>query len=243
MSNMDYAPVKFMIKCFEANYPESLGSILVYKAPWIFSGIWKIIKGWLDPVVASKVHFCSNKSDLSEYISKSRMLKELDGEEDWEYEYSPPVPGENDRMKDTETRDKLLAERTKLAEEYERLTVLWAKDNDRKAGPQRTAIAEQLVANYWRLDPYVRARSLWDRTGVLGEGGKLNFYPEQGPAATKGANHVTAGSGSMAPPPQRDGAADQPSSNHLGVAKTNHVAADGESIYEDARSHFSVEID
>lgn len=34
----DYGPVKFMIKCFEANYPESLGVVLVHKAPWIFQG-------------------------------------------------------------------------------------------------------------------------------------------------------------------------------------------------------------
>lgn len=34
----DYTPVKFMIKCFEANYPECLGSVLVHKAPWIFQG-------------------------------------------------------------------------------------------------------------------------------------------------------------------------------------------------------------
>ena len=38
MANMDYTPVKFMIKCFEANYPESLGVILVHKAPWVFQG-------------------------------------------------------------------------------------------------------------------------------------------------------------------------------------------------------------
>lgn len=34
----DYPPVKFMIKCFEANYPESLGAVLVHNAPWIFQG-------------------------------------------------------------------------------------------------------------------------------------------------------------------------------------------------------------
>lgn len=34
----DYTPVKFMIKCFEANYPESLGAVLVHKAPWVFQG-------------------------------------------------------------------------------------------------------------------------------------------------------------------------------------------------------------
>jgi hypothetical protein len=27
-----------MIKCFEANYPECLGAVLVHKAPWIFQG-------------------------------------------------------------------------------------------------------------------------------------------------------------------------------------------------------------
>jgi hypothetical protein len=39
MANMDYTPVKFMIKCFEANYPESLGAVLVHNAPWIFQGM------------------------------------------------------------------------------------------------------------------------------------------------------------------------------------------------------------
>lgn len=32
-------PVKFMIKCFEANFPECLGAVLVHKAPWIFQGM------------------------------------------------------------------------------------------------------------------------------------------------------------------------------------------------------------
>ena len=27
-----------MIKVFEANYPESLGVVLVHKSPWIFQG-------------------------------------------------------------------------------------------------------------------------------------------------------------------------------------------------------------
>jgi hypothetical protein len=38
MANMDYTPIKFMIQCFEANYPESLGVVLVHKAPWVFQG-------------------------------------------------------------------------------------------------------------------------------------------------------------------------------------------------------------
>jgi len=79
MANMDYTPVKFMIKCFEANYPESLGAVLVHNAPWVFQGIWKIIRGWLDPVVAAKVHFTNNRSELEEFIHPGQILKELGG--------------------------------------------------------------------------------------------------------------------------------------------------------------------
>lgn len=41
MANMDYTPIKFMIQTFEANYPESLGVVLVHKSPWLFQGMSK----------------------------------------------------------------------------------------------------------------------------------------------------------------------------------------------------------
>lgn len=181
MANMDYTPVKFMIKCFEANYPESLGSVLVYKAPWLFNQIWKIIRGWLDPVVAGKVHFCTNVDDLAGFIPKSQIAKELGGEEAWEYKYIEPREGENKMMDDTEGRDKILGERAELVKSFEGETLAWGKGED--AGQGRGRLAERLAENYWRLDPYVRAKSLADRQGVIGEGGKLNFYPESQPSS------------------------------------------------------------
>ena len=98
MANMYYTPVKFMIKVFEANYPESLGAVLVHKAPWIFQSVWTIIKGWLDPVVAAKIHFTKHLEDLEQYIPRSQIVKELGGDENWEYHYIEPVSGENDLM-------------------------------------------------------------------------------------------------------------------------------------------------
>ena len=177
MSNMDYTPVKFMIKCFEANYPESLGSVLVYKAPWIFQGIWKIIKGWLDPVVASKIHFASNIDDLQEWIPRSQIMKELGGDEDFVYGYVEPIEGENSQMNDTDSRDKLQAERTELIKSYETETLDWIHGED--SGEGRNRIAQRLAENYWKLDPHIRARSLYDRTGILGKEGKLEFYPSR----------------------------------------------------------------
>ncbi len=177
MANMDYTPVKFMIKVFEANYPESLGCVLVHKAPWIFQGIWKIIRGWLDPVVAAKVHFTNNVEDLSTFINKSQILKDLGGDEDWEYKFVEPVEGENDSMNDQKTRRELEAVRAREVAEYENVTFSWIQGQDVRG--RRDEIAQRLRSNYCALDPMIRARSLYDRTGMLGRGGQINYYPSQ----------------------------------------------------------------
>ncbi|KAL2268464.1 hypothetical protein VTJ83DRAFT_3310 [Remersonia thermophila] len=184
MANMDYTPVKFMIKCFEANYPECLGTVLVHKAPWIFQGIWKVIRGWLDPVVANKVHFTNNAKEMEAFIPLKHIPKDLDGDEDWTYAYVEPVENENARMRDTATRDRLLAARAELYKEYEAATLEWIRaapgsEEAERLKAARNDIAEKLRVGYWEVDPYVRARSYYDRIGVLQAGGKLNWYPAE----------------------------------------------------------------
>ncbi|TDZ35106.1 CRAL-TRIO domain-containing protein [Colletotrichum spinosum] len=185
MANMDYTPVKFMIKCFEANYPESLGAVLVHRSPWVFQGIWKIIKGWLDPVVASKVHFTNNAKEMEEFIAPANILKELDGQENWDYKYIEPVVGENDKMNDTATRETLLSGREDLIHSFEEATLQWIKDagteKEQAVKTQREELAQKLRDDYWKLDPYVRARCFLDRSGVIQEGGKVDFYPKAAP--------------------------------------------------------------
>lgn len=176
LANMDYTPVKFMIKCFEANYPESLGAVLIYKAPWIFQGIWKIIKGWLDPVVAAKVHFANNINELSAYIEPTKVMKECDGQEDYVYQYIEPKEGENAKMSDTATRDKIYAERQALIKEFDQNTIQWIEGAN--VYPERTKITFDLHLNYFKLDPYIRARSLYDRLGMIPTHNQLGWTPE-----------------------------------------------------------------
>ncbi len=199
LSNMDYAPVKFMIKCFEANYPESLGAVLVHNAPFVFSAIWNIIKGWLDPVVASKIHFTKNLKDLEQYIPRSQIMKELGGDEDWEYKYVEPVPGENDLMKGAAQRIKLEEDRTKDVLGFQKKTFDWIAGGAESGSSRndRDTIAKRLHDNYWQLDPYIRARTLYDRTGMIQSGGRVDFYPSKSaingappPAATHSADDV-----------------------------------------------------
>jgi hypothetical protein len=183
MANMDYAPVKFMIKCFEANYPESLGTVLVYKAPWIFNTIWTIIRGWLDPVVAGKVHFAKTIDELANFVPRDQIPTDLGGDEKWEYSYVEPYTDENALLKDTESKDRIQNQRTELVQKYESTVLNWIHASDADSNlearrKERDTVAEDLRQNYWTLDPYVRAKTYYDRIGLIGEGGKLNFYPE-----------------------------------------------------------------
>ena len=141
-------------------------------------GIWKIIKGWLDPVVASKVHFTQNLEELEQFIEKSRIIKELGGDDPFEYRYVEPRDGENEKMSDEGTRQRLLEERAIVVKEYEAMTHEWiANPQDRTSLQQkRNDLAERLRSGYWQLDPYVRARSIYDRLGLIGESGIIRYY-------------------------------------------------------------------
>lgn len=143
----------------------------------------------MDPVVASKVRFTRSISDLDEFIPRSRLPKDLGGDEDWEYTYVPPKEGENDAMQDTQTRDALMVQRMMVGVRLLGVTAAWISaskkvqasvgDEEGRRGleeikKQRAAVVEEFRANYWKLDRYVRARALIDRIGVLEPNGKVN---------------------------------------------------------------------
>lgn len=118
---------------------------------------------------------------MEQYIAMDKIPDEMDGTSGWTYKYIEPVAGENDKMKDTETRDRLLKEREAIYEEYENKTIEWIHEDDATKRTaikaERGAIAQKLKEQYWRLDPYIRSRSLYDRIGVTLPDGKVDNYP------------------------------------------------------------------
>ncbi|KAI9473909.1 MAG: CRAL-TRIO domain-containing protein [Benjaminiella poitrasii] len=82
LKNMDFDFVKFLVTCFEAYYPETLGSCLIHKAPWVFSTVWNLITPLLDPVVATKIHFTKDVKELSNYVDMSALPGNITGEKD-----------------------------------------------------------------------------------------------------------------------------------------------------------------
>ncbi|CAI1602888.1 hypothetical protein SEUBUCD646_0L04200 [Saccharomyces eubayanus] len=174
MSNMDYAPVKFLITCFEAHYPESLGHLLIHKAPWIFNPIWNIIKNWLDPVVASKIVFTKNIDELHKFIAPQYIPTYLGGENDTDLDHYTPPDGSLDvHLQDTETRAKIEKERDDLVQQFLEATTQWIEHQPVddptyvQLQERRSQLSAALCKNYSKLDPYIRSRSVYDCNGSL----------------------------------------------------------------------------
>lgn len=172
MRNIDNGPVKFIIHTFEAFYPESLATIIIFKAPWFFEGVWKIIKPWLDPVVASKVKFCRNLNDVLEYIDQSQIPKELGGDGDFDWDYSLPTDKDIEeydaRRNDKETIANLVATRNEIVKRLEDKTEEWLTSvKDDIIYKEREDIILELAQHYWKMDPYIRSPTYYDREGLM----------------------------------------------------------------------------
>lgn len=145
------------------------------------TGLWKLIHGIMDPVVAAKVHFLSGAKGLEQMVPQDRIIKELGGDEDWEYQYIQPQPHENNKLNDVETRNRILADRKRLGDELFSISAAMVADSEAETSKsRRDEVIEKLRDNYWTLDPYVRARGLLDRTGVIKGNGEIDFYPGAG---------------------------------------------------------------
>ncbi|EFA82279.1 cellular retinaldehyde-binding/triple function domain-containing protein [Heterostelium album PN500] len=88
--NMDYPLVKFMVDMFQKYYPESLARCLILNAPWVFMGVWNIIKHWLDPYTVSKISFVKTRQ-LIDYIPADQLLMAYGGESKFKYTYKGTV--------------------------------------------------------------------------------------------------------------------------------------------------------
>ncbi|GAA96890.1 uncharacterized protein L969DRAFT_94852 [Mixia osmundae IAM 14324] len=171
LSNMDWACVSFIVKCFEAYYPETLGLALIHKAPWVFQGIWKILGPLLDPVVRSKIDFTKNEAALEKYVDADHLKTAMGGQLDWDWHFNPPLPDENKAQSDETGKKERVGKWKEICKEWEETTQKWI-DGDEKAGEKRSgALTKLYTIRCLEADPYVRGRTTYSRDGTeVGDG-------------------------------------------------------------------------
>ncbi|CAH0046966.1 unnamed protein product [Clonostachys solani] len=180
LKNMDFEIAKFLTHVFEARYPETLGAIIIHNSPFVFWGVWKIVKGWLDPVVAAKVTFTRNDSELQEHIDKDNLQTAYGGNDEWEYNYIEPSHGDDPLLGKEDEKAAIQEDHDDLANQFETHTIEWLAlhpdtPEAKSISAKRDELAEKLRANYWRLDPYIRATTYYHRAGVIGRTGEVDF--------------------------------------------------------------------
>ncbi|TFK35017.1 CRAL-TRIO domain-containing protein [Crucibulum laeve] len=62
-------------------YPETMGKFYIINAPWAFTGVWSMIKPWLDPVTVAKISILGSgyKDTLLKQIPPENLPKEFGG--------------------------------------------------------------------------------------------------------------------------------------------------------------------
>ena len=76
-----YAYVKDASAISQNYYPERLGKLYLVNAPWGFSSVFNVVKGFLDPVTVNKIHVLGTNyhKELLEQVPEENIPKILGG--------------------------------------------------------------------------------------------------------------------------------------------------------------------
>lgn len=79
-----------LISVLQSMYPETLGVAVAVNAPWVFQGVWAVLKPLLDPETARRCHILGKDASkvLLEHIEVENLPRDLGGTKDEEY----PIP-------------------------------------------------------------------------------------------------------------------------------------------------------
>ena len=99
-------------------------------------------------------------------------MKDLGGDDDYEYEYLEPTESQNElSTSDNDLIKKTIDERKALQEEFIKKTIEWIEAKDITTSKQllqeRIAISRKLTENYKVYDGCVRNRGIYDRLNYI----------------------------------------------------------------------------
>ncbi len=78
LSSLDLPSIQGDIHVLQNYYPECLGACYVVDAPWLFHGLYRVVKGFLDPAVVAKINLIDS-SELVKFIHPSMVPKRYAG--------------------------------------------------------------------------------------------------------------------------------------------------------------------
>lgn len=72
-----YGPIKELLHIDQFYYPETLHTMVICNAPWLFKAVWAIVSPWIDPITKSKILW--GKDNLEKVMDKDQIPAFLKG--------------------------------------------------------------------------------------------------------------------------------------------------------------------
>lgn len=181
MRNMDWHSLMTVLKILEGYYPETLAKLYIYRAPWIFQGIWKAINPLLDPEIRNKINFC-NKSNELDVVPQYICEDTIGGDQVDVVKWVEPLPGEKEGLdRNDPKRQEMWKSYRDISRDYEQVTKKWiiSDGQDDTLNAERDLQSKRLRLKFIELEPFIRARSMYQRAGIINEDLLLQFNYKQ----------------------------------------------------------------
>ncbi|KAJ2453726.1 phosphatidylinositol transfer protein csr1 [Coemansia sp. RSA 2336] len=164
LENVDTAFSKTIITTIQELYPQTFVATLLFVNSWLFSGIWKVIRSWMDPAVVRRTAVVKDVKALQEFIDLSQIPKSMGGELEKKFQYVYPQKEENVKMADQAGRLKAERQLATAVDSFVSETRKWTDGSvDSYNAEPRAEAAAMFDSAAVEIDPYIRARLFDER--------------------------------------------------------------------------------
>lgn len=171
MRYADFHGVKFAIKAFQKQFPDSIERLQIHNAPRVFSFMWKILERWMKPHLRERIFFTKKPEELIEYIEPKYIPISLGGLDSYPSVFIEPTTFNCQRRTPDDTFYELIKERDELTIKFIASTIKWIESTTSQESKeyliQKISLAKDRAINYINLDPYLRTRGVPDRNGEI----------------------------------------------------------------------------
>lgn len=171
MKYADFHGVKFAIKAFQKQFPDSIERLQIHNAPRLFSSMWKILERWMKPHLRERISFTKKTEELTKYIDPKYIPVSLGGLDRHPAAYIEPTHFNCQRKPPDKTFYNLTKERDLLTVKFIESTIKWieatSSEESRAHLNDKITLSHEKAINYINLDPYLRTRGIPDRNGEI----------------------------------------------------------------------------
>ncbi|KAJ1823999.1 phosphatidylinositol transfer protein csr1 [Coemansia sp. RSA 2671] len=163
LDNIDTAFIKTLVTMINETYPQSFSATVMFVNSWLFTGIWKLVRSWLDPIVAKRSFIAKDVEQLSAFVDPSQIMSDMGGALKEQYSFGLPTGDDNALMLDVEGRRKAEDALKEAVAAFDKETGVWISGSGSYDAQSRIEAAARFSDAALGLDPYIRARFTTER--------------------------------------------------------------------------------